>query len=87
MGIKHITPESMTQYQREERALIATRLKSSTREIEDILKSMENDIISPLENVEYLRNDLAKHYKNSNFLTCKNMGEILRLSLKQVLHK
>ncbi|MDN3671008.1 hypothetical protein QWY93_16965 [Echinicola jeungdonensis] len=87
LGIKHITPESMVQYQREERALIATRLKSSTREIEDILKSMENDIISPQENVEYLRNDLAKHYRNSIFLKCNSMGEILRLSLKQVLHK
>ncbi|GGF26387.1 hypothetical protein [Echinicola rosea] len=87
LGIKHITPESMAQYQREERALIAFRLKTSTMEIEDILYSMERDTIAPVDNVESLKEDLAKHYKTSVFLDCKNMGEILRLSLRQVLHK
>lgn len=87
LGIKHITPESMVQYQREERALIATRLKSSTREIEDILHSMERDDIAPQANVDSLKEDLAKHYKHMAFLSCRNMGEILRLSLRQVLHR
>ncbi|AGA79937.1 hypothetical protein [Echinicola vietnamensis] len=87
LGIKHITPESMAQYQREERALIAFRLKTSTMEIEDILHSMEGDTIAPPENVESLKEDLAKHYKTSVFMDCKNMGEILRHSLRQVLHK
>lgn len=87
MGFKHITPESMVQYQREERALIGTRLKSSPKEIEDILKSMEHDKISTPANIEFLKNDLAKHYNEPRFLLCKNMGNILRESLKQVLHK
>ena len=87
MGFKHITPESMTQYQREERALIATRLKSSPKEIEDILSSMENDMISPIENILSLRKELAKHYGNNKFLICQNMGNILRESLEQVLHR
>lgn len=87
LGVKHITPESMVQYQREERALIATRLKSSNLEITDILVSMENDIISTPENVFTLKYDLAHHYKNNAFLQCKNMGQLLRLSLMQVLNK
>jgi hypothetical protein len=85
LGVKHITPESMLQYQREERALIATRLKSSPMEIEDILESMERDVISLPENIESLKKDLSKHYKNEAFLKCNNMGEILRMSLEQVL--
>lgn len=87
LGIKHITPESMAQYQREERALIANRLKTSTIEIEDVLKTMENDIISTKENIDTLKKDLAKHYKNDKFLKCSNMGQILRESLEQVLKK
>lgn len=87
LGVKHITPESMVQYQREERALIATRLKSSTVEIMDILSSMERDILSTPENVASLKFDLANHYKNNAFLQCKNMGQLLRLSLMQVLNK
>lgn len=87
LGVKHITPESMLQYQREERALIANRLKSSPMEIEDILESMERDIISNPENIESLKKDLAKHYHNDHFLKCRNMGEILRMSLEQVFKK
>jgi hypothetical protein len=87
LGVKHITTESMVQYQREERALIATRLKSSTKEITDLLKCMEADIISTPENVATLKFDLANHYKNNAFLQCKNMGELLRLSLMQVLNR
>ncbi|MCR9014887.1 hypothetical protein [Aquiflexum gelatinilyticum] len=87
MGFKHITPESMAQYQREERALIANRLKSSQIEIEDLLETMESDTISTQENTENLKQDLAKHYKNDRFLECKNMGNILRLSLDQVRKK
>ncbi|TDQ19128.1 hypothetical protein DFQ04_0945 [Algoriphagus boseongensis] len=85
LGMEYITPESMRQYQREERALIATRLKSSHKEIEDILHTMEKDRIAPAENVNSLKQELAKHYKNQKFLDCKNMGEILRTSLEQVL--
>jgi hypothetical protein len=87
LGIKHITPESMAQYQREERALISTRLKSSPKEIEDILLSMESDTISTPENTESLKNELTKHYRVNDFLRCKNMGQILRQSLYLVLQK
>ncbi|KPQ11740.1 MAG: hypothetical protein HLUCCX10_15030 [Algoriphagus marincola HL-49] len=86
LGMKYITPESMRQYQREERALIATRLKSSKQEIEAILLAMENDHISPLENIDSLRRELARHYKNQKFMSCQNMGQILRVSLQQVLN-
>ncbi|OOG72224.1 hypothetical protein [Algoriphagus sp. A40] len=85
LGMKYITPESMRQYQREERALITTRLRSSHKEIEDILRCMEHDRLSPDENVESLKTELAKHYRNHAFMACRNMGEILRLSLHQVL--
>lgn len=87
LGIKHITYESMVQYQSEERALIANRLKSSPVEIRDILKSMERDVISPDANVYSLKHELAHHYKNRAFIRCKNMGQILRLSLMQVLNR
>lgn len=87
LGIKHITPESMAQYQREERALIATRLKSSPKEIEDILVSMESDTISTPGNIESLKTDLARHYKYNDFYRCENMGQILRLSLYLVFQK
>ncbi|MFC3414458.1 hypothetical protein [Algoriphagus hitonicola] len=85
LGMKYITSESMRQYQREERSLIASRVKSSHFEIEDILMAMEQDDIAPIDNIVSLREELARHYQNDKFLSCKNMGNILRISLEQVL--
>jgi len=84
LGMDVITPESMRQYQREERALIATRVKSSHLELEDILQTMENDQLAPKSNVEQLKDELAKHYQTKDFLKCSSMGEILRKSLSLV---
>lgn len=85
LGMKHITPESMRQYQREERALIATRVRSSHDEIQGILDAMDQDQIAPSENIDSLRKDLARHYKNQKFMSCQTMGQILRVSLEQLL--
>lgn len=84
LGMDVITPESMRQYQREERSLIATRVKSSHTELEDILQTMENDQLAPKSHVDQLKNELAKHYKSKDFLKCNSMGEILRKSLSLV---
>jgi hypothetical protein len=87
LGMKFITPESMKQYQREERALISNRLKSSQKEIEDVLEAMENDELSTPENILSLKKELALYYKENQFLKCKNMGQILRTSLELIWHK
>ena len=74
LGMYVITPESMRQYQREERSLIATRVKSSHSELEDILQTMENDQLAPKSHVDQLKNELAKHYQSKDFLKCTSMG-------------
>jgi len=84
LGMDVITPESMHQYQREERSLIATRVKSSHTELEDILQTMENDQLAPKSHVDQLKNELSKHYQTKDFLKCNSMGEILRKSLSLV---
>ena len=84
LGMDVITPESMRQYQREERSLIATRVKSSHTELEDILQTMENDQLAPKSHVDQLKNELAKHYQSKDFLKCNSMVEILRKSLSLV---
>jgi hypothetical protein len=87
LGMKFITPESMKQYQREERALISNRLKSSQKEIKDVLEAMETDDLSTPENILSLKKELAIYYKEEQFLKCQNMGQILRTSLELIWHK
>jgi hypothetical protein len=48
---------------------------------------MEEDNISTPEKVKQLREDLAKHHSNDDFLDLDNMGAILKLQLKSTLAK
>lgn len=84
IGINCMTPETVKQYQKEERFLIATRLKASKHKIDELLKAMIEDNISTPGSVQNLRHDLAKHYNNDSFLQCLSMGELLKKSLETV---
>lgn len=86
LGMKNLAPELEMQYQKEERSLIANRLKSkiSGPAIRNLVKAMMKDKIAPTENVKSLREDLSRLYNDKEFLDCQNMGEILYTNLKFV---
>ncbi len=85
LGIKCMTPETMRQYQKEERSLIATRLKASREKVILLLRAMSSDELAPHSHVESLRKELAVHYNDENFNRCESMGELVRQSLLTVL--
>jgi hypothetical protein len=83
--LKHITRETAFQYQKEERTLMARRLKTSRYRIKDLVDTMVKDTIAPKEYVEELRGELAEYFKDDSYHLCKNMGEILKKNLKKTL--
>lgn len=85
VGLDCMTPETVKQYQKEERALIAHRYKAARTKINELLTAMSTDSISPYKNVVSLARDLAKHYNNDSFIACKTMGGLVRKSLETVL--
>jgi len=85
LGIRNMAHENMKQYQKEERSLIAMRLKASKVKTTQLLDAMSKDIISKKEYVVSLGKDLAAHYKEEKFLVCKSMGELVKMSLSMVL--
>jgi hypothetical protein len=87
LGLKHMTPETVRQYQREERSLIANRMKMERSRLDDLLDQMESESIAPMENIMKLREDLAQFYENREFLACQSMGELVRMSLEMLLLK
>jgi len=76
--------ENIEQYQEEERTLMMRRSKTARAQLDDLLKVMSHDTISPPEKVISLREELAQHYKVSEFLHCNTMGDLVRLSLDQL---
>ncbi len=85
--IQHLTREGVEQYQKEERTMIAKRLRSSRYRVKELLDIMSVDQISLGNHVNRLKNELAAHYRDPSFLRCANMGEVLKKNLKQTLLK
>lgn len=87
LGIKHMTNETVKQYQLEERSLIAGRVKASWERGNDLFSIMVKDRLSRDEKVYQLKNELAYHHKNDTFLKCKTMGEIVLTNIELLLQK
>ncbi len=81
VGLRVMTSESVRQYQKEEHALIANRLRSSRHQLKELLDAMTKDTLAPPAHVAQLKQALARHHRNEDFLRCGSMGEIVRTSL------
>jgi hypothetical protein len=85
--IKLLNGSTAKQYQSEERALIAKRIKTSKYRVNQLLEVMINDDLSTPEKVKSLRKELADHYKNDAFKKCNSMGELMKQSLNLLADK
>jgi hypothetical protein len=86
LGMRHMTPRTVDQYQREERALIAGRLRASRGRYSALMEVMCEDLIADPENVRSLAAQLAEHYEDPAFRGCQTMGELVYASLERLLH-
>jgi hypothetical protein len=87
LGISCLTPEAVLQYQKEERALIANRVRVSHGRFQGLIEVLSEDLIAPEENVVRLRQQLAEHYGDDSFLHCLTMGELVRNSIGVLLDR
>ena len=75
------------QYQKEERSLIANRVKVSHGRFNALMEVMREDIISTDENIRRLGDQLAQHYQDARFEACDTMGEIVHHSIMLLLER
>jgi hypothetical protein len=82
IGIKHMNVETMQQYQQEERTMMAKRLKRANKRTARLLDAMCGDRLSTPDKESNLKKELSVHYNHPAFLKCRNMGDIIRISLE-----
>lgn len=82
-----MTPETVHQYQVEERTLMAKRIGAARHMIKDLLDVMKHDTISTEEKITRLKNELTDFYKNESFRKARSMGELVKMSLKEMIRK
>lgn len=82
--VKYINQETVLQYQLEERTLISKRMKTARFRLASLLDVMVGEELSEKEKVIQLREELGDHYKTDKFKKCKNMGQIMKVSLELI---
>ena len=84
-SLEHLALENVLQYQKEERALIAKRVRVSHGRFKALMEVMREDIISSDEHVTRLRDQLVQHYQSTRFDDCHTMGDLVFSSMQLLL--
>lgn len=87
LSVKLMTPETVHQYQVEERTLMTKRIGAARHMIKDLLDVMRHDFISTEEKTIKLKNELAGFYNNESFRKATSMGDLVKMSLKEMIRK
>ena len=87
MGMDMLTHESVTQYQLEERSLIAVRAMATRSRLDALFECMVEDEISTIEKVQLLAKELGTHHHSDIFLKCRTMGEVVSAHIQLLLQK
>lgn len=80
-GLELLTEPTVDQYQREERALMAGRLRVVRARYDELMDVMREDWIAPAASVARLGAALAAHYDDPAFSEAHTMGDLVWLSL------
>ncbi len=87
LGMELMSPESVEQYQLEERALIGFRVKTIGERFGELMDFMRQDVLSPTEKVSALTRDLNLHHQTNRFSDCRGMGDVVAVNLELLLDK
>lgn len=82
-----LSPETVDQYQTEERTLIRKRYLRDKLLIDELLDSMEKTSLSSPSKVRSLAEDLKIFHKSHDFDRSKSMGSIFKLHLSKMIER
>lgn len=87
MTLDLLNPDSIAQYQAEERTMMAFRVSASRYRLKALLDIMGADTISTDEKVHQLSAELSAFSGINSYRKCRNMGQIVKTHLKNLLRK
>ena len=85
LSVAQLAPESVIQYQTEERSLIASRVRVSHGRYNELMQVMREDVISSDDYIRRLAAQLSEHYSESGFEACVTMGDLVHKSITMLL--
>ncbi len=85
LGMKHMNPDTVRQYQLEERSMIARRVRTNHFQINQLFRCMMKDKISTEGKALKLKEELGEHHKTDRFNSCRNMGQVVMTNIELLL--
>ncbi|SNR71801.1 MULTISPECIES: hypothetical protein [Hymenobacter] len=82
---RFLKPESIRQYQTEERVLMLRRVRLERYRLKALMDCMRRDDLAPTEKLQQLRLELNHHHGTTKFDHCHTMGDMVRLNLQLML--
>ena len=82
--MNRLEPNSIEQYKKEERSVLAKRIINSRSRYEHLIKCMCRDHLSSQENVDELKEHLYNFTLDLHFRRSHSMGEVLKTALEFV---
>jgi hypothetical protein len=80
-----LNPQTIRQYQVEERSLIARRMNFAKAQVKMLSEAMRFGELSLPEKTQELKLGLQKYHKDDRFLSCANMGDLVVMNLEVTL--
>lgn len=85
--IEVMTPETVIQYQYEERILMKRRYEASQFKIVQLLDCIEDDELSTPQKTKQIIEELNAYHQTQDFDHCEKVGHVLRMHLDKMLTK
>jgi hypothetical protein len=82
--LRHLNIETARQYQREEQVLMLQRKAIVEDRFGMLIGAMSGDTLAPDAHFQQLRAGLAEHYKRSEYLQCRSMGDLVRENIETI---
>ena len=80
--LTHLNKASMVQYQAEERTQMNLRFNTAKKRIDQLLNSMDKDLLAPTEKMEQLRTELLETTGQDAYGRSQSMGALVSTHLK-----
>jgi hypothetical protein len=85
--LTRLHPDVIMQYQMEERSLFTRRVKAEYHRLSDLQRTLNTEELALPEKIRSLKEELAAHHMQDNFMKCNTMPQILHLHIKAVVRK
>ncbi|KEQ28117.1 hypothetical protein [Pedobacter antarcticus] len=85
--MEHLSDKTFQQYQQEEKSSILHRVRSERHRLRDLRDVSNTEILTTPENIETLKNGMARHFEDQDYLECETMTDLVELNIKNIIRQ